>query len=161
MEYNSRMKELSISHNQLVLLGICSDENSSHLKGAASAPPLIRKALYSGSSNLTAENGVSLAANSRLVDIGDFDIADGEVAFMSIEEIITTVLNQGGLPLTLGGDHAITYPVMRAIAKQHSSITLLHFDAHPDLYDHLDGNRLSHASPFARIMPCRLKRCQL
>ena len=141
-----------ISQNQLVLVGICSDENSSHLKGAALAPPLIRKVLHNGSANLTAENGISLAANQRFNDQGDIDIADGKEAFMSIESHLTSIVNAGGCPLTLGGDHAITYPIMRAMAKQHQAITILHFDAHPDLYDHLEGNRLSHACPFARIM---------
>jgi len=134
------------------MAGICSDENSSHLKGAALAPPLIREALHNGSANLTAENGISLANNDRFNDLGDFQIGNGVEAFMSIENHLTSILKDGGCPLSLGGDHAITYPIMRAIAKQHQSITILHFDAHPDLYDHLDGNRLSHASPFARIM---------
>lgn len=145
-----------ISQNQLVLLGICSDENSSFRKGTAKAPPLIRKALHNGSANLTAENGISLADNLRFNDIGDIDIAQGVPAFMSIEDKICTIIKQGGIPLTLGGDHAITYPIMRAMAKQHPSITLLHFDAHPDLHDEFEGNRLSHACPFARIMEEKL-----
>ena len=141
-----------IKNNQLVMIGICSDENSSHLKGAANAPPLIRKALHNGSANLTAENGISLANNDRFNDIGDYNIASGQDAFMGIEDLISPILKQGGFPLTLGGDHAITYPIMRAIAQTHKQVTILHFDAHPDLYDELDGNRLSHACPFARIM---------
>ena len=141
-----------INQDQLVLVGIGTDENSSFAKGAASAPPLIRKALHSGSANLTAENGVSLAKNSRFIDIGDFEIAARKEAFLSIEDKMASILAKGGLPLSLGGDHAITYPIMRAISRQHQSITILHFDAHPDLYDQLDGNRLSHACPFARIM---------
>jgi len=143
---------MSHTNNQIVLLGICSDENSSHLKGTAKAPPLIRKALHNGSANLTAENGISLADTAIFTDIGDFEIAAGKESFMAIEEKISPILQQGNLPLTLGGDHAITYPIMRAIAKHHPSVTILHFDAHPDLYEELDGNRLSHACPFARIM---------
>ncbi|MCP4274498.1 MAG: agmatinase [Gammaproteobacteria bacterium] len=142
----------SNSKNQLVMLGICSDENSSHLKGAALAPPLIREALHNGSANLTAENGITLSQNQYFVDIGDTDIGTSIEEFMAIEDKITAILEKRGLPLTLGGDHAITYPVMRAIAKNYQSITLLHFDAHPDLYEQLGGNRLSHACPFARIM---------
>jgi len=141
-----------IRHNQLVMLGICSDENSSFMRGSAKAPPLIRKALHNGSSNLIAETGISLDNNPHFNDIGDFEIAPGVEAFMSIEDKMNNVLECGGLPLTLGGDHAITYPILRAMARHHNSITILHFDAHPDLHDNYEGNHLSHASSFARIM---------
>lgn len=60
------------------------------------------------------------------------------------------------MPLVLGGDHAITYPVMRAINHAHGAVNILHFDAHPDVYDDFEGNPYSHASPFARIMEDRL-----
>ena len=53
--------------------------------------------------------------------------------------------------LTLGGDHSITYPVLKAYAR--TDLVVVHVDAHPDLYDAYDGNPLSHGSPFARI--CR------
>ena len=54
--------------------------------------------------------------------------------------------------LSLGGDHAVTYPIMRAYAAKYPDLTIVQFDAHPDLYESLDGNRYSHACPFARIM---------
>lgn len=146
----------SIERKQLVVIGICSDENSSFKKGTAEAPPLIREALHNGSANLSAECGLSLGNNKRVNDIGDVNIGSGSAAFMKIEEHISQILEQGGLPLTLGGDHAITYPIIKAIAKHHQSFSILHFDAHPDLYDELDGNRLSHACPFARIMESSL-----
>jgi arginase family enzyme len=55
-------------------------------------------------------------------------------------------------PLYLGGDHAVTFPVVKAMSACHPRLSILHFDARPDLYDHYEGNRRSHASPFARIM---------
>ncbi|MDH4272114.1 MAG: arginase family protein, partial [Candidatus Aminicenantes bacterium] len=55
-------------------------------------------------------------------------------------------------PIILGGDHSITYPVLKAVARAHRAVDILHFDAHPDLYEDLYGDRLSHACPFARIM---------
>ncbi|MFT5520281.1 MAG: arginase [Enterobacterales bacterium] len=142
----------AIEEKQLTLIGICSDENSSFKLGPATAPPRIREALHNGSANLTAENGISLGNNKRFTDIGDVNIGSGAEAFMKIEEHISQILEQGGLPLTLGGDHAITYPIIKAMAKYHQSFSILHFDAHPDLYDELMGNRLSNACPFARIM---------
>jgi arginase len=56
----------------------------------------------------------------------------------------------------LGGDHSITYPIVKAVAGRHRELTIFHFDAHPDLYDEFEGNRLSHACPFARIMEAGL-----
>lgn len=138
--------------NKCVLLGICSDKNSSFMRGTAEAPRLIRAALHSGSANLTSETGITLSNNPRFVDIGDRQVGDGIEAYMGIEQHVAEIINDGALPLVLGGDHAITYPILRAISGQHGRISILHFDAHPDLYDELDGNRLSHACPFARIM---------
>jgi arginase len=68
------------------------------------------------------------------------------------------LLAGGVRPLALGGDHSITYPVVRAVHRRHPALTILHIDAHPDLYDEFEGNRLSHACPFARIMEERLAR---
>ncbi len=54
--------------------------------------------------------------------------------------------------ISVGGDHAITYPILRAYAQRHEGLSILHLDAHPDLYEEFEGNRYSHACPFARIM---------
>ncbi|MEN8805851.1 MAG: agmatinase [Desulfobacterales bacterium] len=138
--------------DRLVLLGICSDENSSYMRGAAEAPALIRSALYGKSANLTSETGISLSNTPRFIDRGDIIIGNDIQPFMDIERQVSEIINDGALPLVLGGDHAITYPILRAVSRQYGKISILHFDAHPDLYDELDGNRLSHACPFARIM---------
>lgn len=136
----------------VALLGICSDENSSFMKGAAEAPEAIRAALYSGAANLTSELGICLDNHPRFEDAGNFVPDTGAGGFMAIEETIAEILHGHRRPLIIGGDHAITYPILRAISARHGPVNILHFDAHPDLYDELDGNRLSHASPFARIM---------
>jgi arginase family protein len=52
----------------------------------------------------------------------------------------------------LGGDHSITYPVLRGMRRSYPPPTILHIDAHPDLYDEFEGDRFSHACPFARIL---------
>jgi agmatinase len=54
--------------------------------------------------------------------------------------------------LSLGGDHAVTLPIIQAYEKHYPELNILHFDAHPDLYDEFQGNRYSHACPFARVM---------
>ncbi|HEV7234418.1 MAG TPA: arginase family protein, partial [Sphingorhabdus sp.] len=61
-------------------------------------------------------------------------------------------LDEGAVPISLGGDHAVTYPLVAAIAASRGPLNILHFDAHPDLYADFEGNPRSHASPFARIM---------
>ena len=132
------------------LLGIPFDANSSYLRGAADAPPLIREAFHCDSSNSSTESGIELDAESVL-DAGDLQLpADG--AFTTIERAVRGLLDQGKAPVCLGGDHSITYPILRAFGKRSTDLTIVHFDAHPDLYDEFQGNRHSHACPFARIM---------
>jgi agmatinase len=69
-----------------------------------------------------------------------------------IESGVAEVVAGGWRPLSLGGDHSVTYPAVRAVAQVHQPLTILHVDAHPDLYDCFQGDRYSHACPFARIM---------
>jgi arginase len=132
------------------LLGIPFDANSSYLCGAAEAPALIREAFRSDSSNSSTERGIELNAESFL-DAGDVKLpADG--AFPAIENAVGGLLDKGQSPVCLGGDHSITYPILQAFGKRFADLTIVHFDAHPDLYDEFQGNRYSHACPFARIM---------
>ncbi len=132
------------------LIGIPYDASSSYLRGSASGPPLIRQALHSPAGNSFTELGADLA---HLADAGDLAVSDDPATTRAqVEAGITTALSKNFTPLALGGDHSITYPIMRAIAKHHRSITILHVDAHGDLYDDFEGDRFSHACPFARIM---------
>ncbi len=127
---------------QLALVGFRYDENSSYMKGASEAPPQIRAALRSEAWNLTSENGTEL--ESVFFDAGDVETpASGEM-FSLIENSIITLLNDGLTPIALGGDHSITYPIVRAFARKYRHLSILHFDAHPDIYDSYQGNRLSH-----------------
>jgi arginase len=139
---------------QLALVGFRYDENSSFMKGAAEAPPQIRAALRSEAWNLTSENGTAL--DSVFFDAGDVEAPPSGDMFLLIENSVVTLLNDGLAPIALGGDHSITYPIVRAFARKYRQLNILHFDAHPDIYDSYEGNRFSHASPFARIMEERL-----
>ena len=142
----------NLKNNDVALIGIMSDANSSYKRGSAAAPEFIRRSLHSGSANLCSESGVDLAGNSRFVDVGDRQVKDDPESFLAIEDEISQITARGALPLILGGDHAISYPVLRAIHRVYGPVNILHFDAHPDLYDDYEGNPWSHASPFARIM---------
>ena len=135
-----------------VLLGIPLDHNSSFLRGAAQAPPLIREAFHSEHWNKTTETRVDLGAPGIFEDAGDLAVMESPDAFQRIEDAVAKIIEDGKRPVSLGGDHSITAPILRAIGKRIPAITLVHFDAHPDLYADYEGNPHSHASPFARIM---------
>ena len=136
------------------LIGVPYDASSSFLRGAAAAPPLIRQALHSPAGNTFTERGADL---SQLADAGDLTLSDDSSnARAMIQAAIEQSLRNGFAPIALGGDHSITYPIMRAIARVHPKVTILHIDAHGDLYDEFEGDRFSHACPFARIMEEKL-----
>ncbi len=137
------------------LLGIPFDGQSSYLRGAAEAPSKIREAMNCDAGNKWTELGVDLGVAGIFEDAGDLQFFE-EDAFAVIERGVGELIGQGRRPVLLGGDHSITLPIVKAIARQHPGLTIFHFDAHPDLYDELAGNRLSHACPFARIMEAGL-----
>src|SRR6185295_18254512 len=91
------------------LIGIPYDAASSFLRGAADAPPHIRRALESPSSNSWSESLVDLGGGV-IDDAGDVELQDDDVRG-AIERQISAVIDGGGLPISLGGDHSITYPI--------------------------------------------------
>ncbi|MGB7600131.1 MAG: agmatinase [Candidatus Sulfotelmatobacter sp.] len=138
------------------LLGIPLDVNSSFLRGASRAPAKIREAWRSDASNQWSELGVDTGAAEAFTDAGDLRLDDSRDTvtddFGEIERAVSQLLRKGEQPISLGGDHSVTYPILKAFAKHYPELTILHFDAHPDLYDEFEGSRVSHACPFARIM---------
>jgi agmatinase len=112
--------------------------------------------MNSGASNLCSESGIDLAARPDFIDIGDIQIDGDSDAIENIEASITELLNCDVRPIALGGDHAITYPIIKSFHKRYGRLEIVQLDAHPDLYDTYDGNRFSHACPFARIMEEKL-----
>jgi arginase len=138
------------------LIGLPYDGSSSFRRGAAAAPRIIREALRSPASNSWSEAGVDVGTPTVLADGGDVDLANTTDVRAAIEAGIRSVSRDGGRPIALGGDHSVTYPVLRALRAACPSLSVLHFDAHPDLYDEFEGDRFSHACPFARIMEERL-----
>ena len=137
------------------LLGIPFDGQSSYLRGTADAPSRIREALRCDASNQWTELGADVGAAGAFEDAGDLAFSEKD-AFYVIESGIGRSLEEGRRTISLGGDHSITYPIVKAFAKEYAGLTIFHFDAHPDLYDEFEGNRLSHACPFARIMEAKL-----
>src|SRR5687767_496934 len=138
------------------IIGLPYDLHSSYLRGAADAPPVIRAALRSSAGNMWSEGLRDLGAEGVLTDAGDVDLASGSDAGERIEAGIAAVFADNARPIALGGDHAVTYHVMRSVYVAHGPCTVLHIDAHPDLYEEFEGDRYSHACPFARVMEERL-----
>ena len=138
---------------ELAIIGVPFDEKSSYLRGAAGGPAAIRASSTGKARNPVTELGVDLEHDTVLVDLGDVDTSgDVDKSFQRIEAAVAAVFKKKARPIVLGGDHSITYPVLKAVARAHRAVDILHFDAHPDLYEDLYGDRLSHACPFARIM---------
>ncbi|MBO6525085.1 MAG: agmatinase [Balneolaceae bacterium] len=135
----------------IAVQGIKYDEKSSYQKGPRLAPPLIRKALYSDSMNLYSEDVISIE-NSELAEKGDFEVNN----YFEIEDITRNHLKEHSKIFTLGGDHSITFPIVKALHTVYPKIDILHIDAHTDLYDEYEGDSYSHACPFARIMEANL-----
>lgn len=137
----------------VVIVGVPFDDHSTFLKGAALAPQRIREALHSPSSNMCTESTRDLSREQRLVNLGDLEIND---YIHDIESPISRILEKDAGVLSLGGDHSITYPILKSYVKKYKHLNILQLDAHPDLYDEFEGNPFSHACPFARIMEEKL-----
>lgn len=132
---------------QITCLGIPFDQNGSYLRGPALAPDLIWQAFQSPSANTFNERFEDLS--SVLSYAGCLKVHDFE------KDIYKGVLDQLSGPqglISIGGDHSVTYPTLLAYAQKYPQLSILHIDAHPDIYENFEDNPYSHASPFARIM---------
>ena len=139
---------------RIALFGAPYDHNSSFLRGPAEGPGEIRAALACDAANGWSELGTRVSDSHLVVDLGDLPSAEDRWS-ESIADGVTAIAQAGLIPLCLGGDHAITAPLVTTLSTWQPDLTIVHFDAHPDLYDRFDDNPNSHASPFARIMEAR------
>lgn len=166
-----------VTAGSVALLGLPTDHAVSFEKGAAQGPAAVRAALHSHSTNLALEDGRDLGEEARFVDAGDVDLeipppspedlppaeaatggeegsaaGAGRQIRQRIEAAAGAILDRGGKPLALGGDHSVTLPLLRAVAARQGAVTVLHLDAHADLYHQFEGARHSHACVFARVL---------
>ena len=138
---------------EFAVIGIPYDEKSSFLRGAARGPEAVRRASTGAAINAWTELGVNLGEDTTLVDLGDVDVTgDFSAVSRRIMESVSAVLNKKAFPVIIGGDHSVSYPVVKALHRIHRPMDILHFDAHPDLYEEYEGDPFSHACPFARIV---------
>lgn len=141
---------------RIALIGLPTDINSSFERGPAAAPSAIRAALFSDRGNMSCEDGSEVGVDFTLTDLGDLPLTEARNDDALIRNGVISAMDSGAIPLLLGGDHAVTFPILQAIHARHGPASILHFDAHPDLYEDFAGNPRSHASPFARIMEAGL-----
>ncbi len=99
-----------------------------------------------------------------VADIGDVPIDTFNLtkSVEIIEQAFAAILATRCRPLTLGGDHTIAYPILRAVAAAHGPVGLIHVDAHADINETMFGERLAHGTPFRRAIEDGLldtKRC--
>ena len=88
----------------------------------------------------------------QVADIGDvaIDTFDLRHSVDIVTEAHRAILGHGAVPLTLGGDHTLTWPVLRAVRERHGPVALVHVDAHADVNDEMFGQRVAHGTPFRR-----------
>ncbi len=133
-------------------VGIPLDIGTSNRPGARLAPRQIRD-----ESRMLRPFNVSTGAapfeSLQVADIGDVAINtfDLKKSIDIIEQAYDEILQHDCAPLTLGGDHTITLPVIRAIARKHGPVGLIHVDAHADINDDMFGEKIAHGTPFRRL----------
>ncbi|MEZ5892171.1 MAG: arginase family protein [Parvularculaceae bacterium] len=135
----------------VALHGFPWDASSSHARGPALAPAVIRAVLFSPASSPFSISGADAREAIAAYDFADMP-EDGGKARDAIETRIAASLEARRKPLSLGGDHSVTFPILKAMAAVHGPLNILHVDAHTDLYHEYDGDPYSHACPFARAI---------
>jgi guanidinopropionase len=138
-----------LSGVDVALIGVPFDSGTSYRPGARLGPREIR----AQSSLIRPFSHVQeVAPFDRLtvVDAGDVDASpvSVELAHQSIETHIAAIDAAGALPLAIGGDHSISLPILRALARRHGPLGLVQFDSHIDTWDGDFGSTLFHGSPF-------------
>lgn len=134
-------------------VGVPFDIGTSNRAGARFGPRQIR----AESSLLRPYNMATGAApfdSLQVADIGDVAINTFNLqkSIDIIEAFYTDILSHDCVPLTLGGDHTIALPILRALKKKHGPVAMVHIDAHADINDHMFGEAIAHGTPFRRAV---------
>ena len=134
-------------------VGVPFDIGTSNRSGARFGPRQIR----SESCLIRPYNMATRAApfdSLQVADIGDIAINtfNLEKSVAIIEAAYDEILAANCKPLTMGGDHTISLPILRALNKKHGPVGIVHIDAHADINDHMFGERIAHGTPFRRAI---------
>ena len=137
----------------VAIIGIPYDGGTSYRTGARFGPRAIRE-----QSSLIRPWHPVLKVHPferlRMADCGDVDVVPISIerTFDAITARIDAIVRAGALPLSMGGDHSVTLPILRAIARRHGPVGVVHFDAHPDTWDEYFGSKYFHGTPFRRAV---------
>ncbi len=139
----------------VAIVGAPLDVNVTNRAGAKFGPRALRAAAHHpGTYHL--DLGIEIFEHLEVIDYGDAYCphADSTVSFANIRERVGQIAGRGIVPIVLGGDHSITYPSASAVAEAHGwgRIGIVHFDAHADTADILEGNLVSHGTPMRRLI---------
>lgn len=136
----------------VVIFGAPYDSTTSFRPGTRFGPAAIRSESF-GIETYSPYQDKDLESDARVCDDGDLELPFGapDRALDMIEEKASEILDAGKVPFLLGGEHLVTLGAVRAAAKRHPDLRIIHFDAHADLREDYLGVRLSHA--------CVLRRC--
>ena len=149
------------SHLDVGILGVPLDIGTSNRPGARLAPREIRD-----ESRMLRPLNVSTGADPfhslSIADIGDVPINTFNLhkSMGIIEAFYDDVLAADIMPMTIGGDHTISLPILRAMAKKHGPVGVVHIDAHADVNEHMFGEAIAHGTPFRRAVEEGLLDCQ-
>ena len=137
----------------VALLGIPYDGGSSYRTGARFGPRAVREQ----SSLIRPWHPVLKVLpfeRLRVADCGDVDVAPISIerTYAAIERRVAEIVAQGAVPVSVGGDHSVTLPILRVLARRHGPVGLVHFDAHPDTWDEYFGSKFFHGTPFRRAV---------
>ncbi len=142
-------------------IGVPLDIGTSNRAGARFGPRQIRteSALIRPYNMAT---GAAPFDTLQVADLGDVPINTYslEKSMPIITSFYERVLAAGCKPLTMGGDHTIALPILRALARQHGPLALVHVDAHADINDEMFGEPIAHGTPFRRAVEEGLLDCQ-
>ena len=140
----------------IAIVGVPFDGGATNRTGARHGPREIRNqsSLVRRVHHVT---GLSPFDRVRAADCGDAPVNPLDVAasLVSIEAFFARIYEANARPLTAGGDHLVTLPILRSLARK-GPVGLIHFDAHSDTYDSFFGNRYNHGTPFRRAVEERL-----
>ena len=140
----------SYEDSSIVLFGAPFDSTTSYRPGARFGPSAIRHESY-GLETYSPYQDKDLT-DYRTFDCGDLELCFGStgLALADIEKRTAEILDDGKLPILVGGDNLVTLGAVRAAAAKYPDLRILHFDAHADLRDDYLGAKLSHATVMRR-----------
>ncbi len=148
-----RLPELrDVSYCDIAILGIPFDSGTSYRPGARFGPQAIRQASRHLRYNFHPAYGTEPFREFQVADAGDVPCNPYSIteAIDQIESAASELLNSVGALISLGGDHTIAVPLLRAMHHRHGPVALVHFDAHLDTWDTYFGAPYTHGTPFRR-----------